>query len=532
MGRVCLFLTLALLAGSLTETTLRAAEAATPKGPYLGAGFEGNTLKVGEVVKNGPADKAGLRAGDVIVKLGDTKVDSPESLAKGLQKQKAGDRVSLEVERDGRARTLKVELGANPEDAFREVSVEAETRIDWRFAAGNAFGPRSAQVPADYDSGKQRYRLFVPKSYSKDKTWPLVVFISPSDDRLAWNYWRKPCEDLGMLYCAAYGAGNGCPVGRRTRIVLDMLDDVRRHYRIDPDQTYLTGFSGGGRMACSLAHALPEYFGGVVPICGTNPLSQTTYLRHRVRDRLSEAFVTGTGDFNRRENEDVRFPVAHKLGIRSKLWVVEGMGHGIPGPAVLTEVLQWLAGDLPRRQADAKARPGLAIGPGEAPSGEQQSARQLEAARAELKHAERTWRAVALAQGILQRWPKTGNAEQAQKLLEQVKADPAQAKLLAEQRKEEEQLEEKAAPKRPYLGVTLAGATLKVQEVEKGGPADKAGIRPGDVLTRLGDDKVDSRADLARLLLKRKPGQPLSLEVERDGKPMTLRVELGGRSLR
>jgi len=66
------------------------------------------------------------------------------------------------------------------------------------------------------------------------------------------------------------------PAGQRTRIVLDMLDDVRRHQRIDADQTYITGFSGGGRMACAIGFALPEYFGGVAPVCGTNPISGTT----------------------------------------------------------------------------------------------------------------------------------------------------------------------------------------------------------------------------------------------------------------
>ena len=537
MRRQCIAVLFALSLLSLAAVALPAAEvppatdAATLKRPYLGINFEGDTLKVQEVVKDGPADKAGVQAGDVLVKFGEDKVDSRANLAKLLQKQKVGDQVSVEVERDGKAMTLKVALGVHPDDVLAEMRVAAATRLDWQFAATNAFGLGAAELPKDYDSTKQRYKLYVPKNYTKDKAWPLVVFISPSNEGLAWNYWSKSCEELGMLYCAAYGAGNDCPVGRRTRIVFDMLDDVRRHYRIDSDQTYLTGFSGGGRMACSLAHTLPEYFGGVMPICGTNPLSKVTYLRQRVRDRLSEAFVTGTGDFNRQENEEFRFPMTRELGIRSKLWVVKGMGHAIPEPPVLTEALKWLAEDLPRRQADATARPGLAVAPEEAPSAEQQAARQLDTAKAELKTPERTWHAAALAQGVLLRWPKEASADQARKFLVQLEADPKQAKLLAEQRTAEEQQEEKAAPKRSYLGVTFVDDTLKVQGVEKDGPADKAGMQAGDVFVRLGDDKAESRANLSKLLLKRKPGEHVSVEVERDGKPMTLKVELGTRRL-
>src|SRR5262249_2679356 len=145
-------------------------------------------------------------------------------------------------------------------------------------------------------------------------------------------------------------------------------DDVRRHYQIDPDRTYLTGFSGGGRMACTIAFALPEYFGGVIPVCGTNPLHSLAYLRHRVQDRLSVAFVTGATDFNRKETEEYMAPLFKDLGIRSKLWVVPMMGHAVPGPDVLAEVHTWLADDLQRRSQDTKGRPGLAASPNEVPN--------------------------------------------------------------------------------------------------------------------------------------------------------------------
>ena len=91
-------------------------------------------------------------------------------------------------------------------------------------------------------------------------------------------------------------------------------------------------------MACTIGFALPQYFGGVIAICGTNPLPKLDYLRHRVHDRLSVAFVTGANDFNRKENEDFMFPLFQDLSIRSRLWVVPKLGHGIPGPDVLAAV--------------------------------------------------------------------------------------------------------------------------------------------------------------------------------------------------
>ncbi|HKI38256.1 MAG TPA: hypothetical protein VKA46_40755 [Gemmataceae bacterium] len=169
---------------------------------------------------------------------------------------------------------LAAPAAAAPPTGFQDkVQIAGPTRLDWKFVA-SAFGANAAKLPADYDSRQQHYQLYVPRDYDAARTWPLVVFISPGDGPLGWRSWQKPCERAGALFCAPYAAGNGCPAGQRVRIVLDMLDDVRRHYRIDPDQTYLTGFSGGGRMACTIAFALPEYFGGVAPVCGTNPQGQ------------------------------------------------------------------------------------------------------------------------------------------------------------------------------------------------------------------------------------------------------------------
>src|ERR1051325_1296924 len=264
--------------------------------------------------------------------------------------------------------TISVPLAS----AQTERKVGAATRLDWEFAA-RGFGPAAAKLPAGYDSTKQKYQLFVPKSHKKDKPAGLVLFISPSDQPAGFKSWQAACEKEGILFASPFAAGNSVAAGQRTRIILDVLDDVRRQHAIDPDLTYITGFSGGGRMACAIGFALPEYFGGVIPLCGTNPISATTYLRHRAEERLSVAFVTGEKDFNRKENEEYMYPWLQEVGIRSKLWVVPNMGHAIPPASVVAEVHAWLAEDLKRRHDDAKARPKLAVKPDDTPSAAEQA---------------------------------------------------------------------------------------------------------------------------------------------------------------
>src|SRR4051794_6851006 len=61
-----------------------------------------------------------------------------------------------------------------------ERKVAAATRLDWEFAV-SGFGKGAVKLPAGYDSTKQRYQLFVPKTYRKDKPAAMVLFISPGD---------------------------------------------------------------------------------------------------------------------------------------------------------------------------------------------------------------------------------------------------------------------------------------------------------------------------------------------------------------
>lgn len=300
-----------------------------------------------------------------------------------------------------------------------ERKVTAPTRLDWEFAV-SGFGKGAAKLPAGYDSTKQKYQLFVPKSYKKDQPASLVLFISAGDGQQGWKNWQPYCEKEGVFFAAPLGAGNSIPPGQRTRIILDVLDDVRRHFAIDPDVTYLTGFSGGGRMACAIGFALPEYFGGVIPLCGTNPIAGPTYLRHRIADRLSVAFVTGETDFNRKENEAYMGPWFQEIGIRSKVWIVPKMGHVIPPANVVSDIHAWLADDLQRRRDDRKAYPKLAIAPDEGPSANNHSTRFLETAEAELAKPDRIWHGVALLQGAAQRW----GSKQAKLALERVLKSP------------------------------------------------------------------------------------------------------------
>jgi len=68
-----------------------------------------------------------------------------------------------------------------------------------------------------------------------------------------------------------------------------------------------------------------------------------------------------------------------------------------------------------------------------------------------------------------------------------------------------------------------------VQDVIAGGPADKAGIKNGDVIRKLNGQQVDDADQFTALVTNMNPGAEATLEILRDGQPMTIKATLGER---
>ena len=66
-----------------------------------------------------------------------------------------------------------------------------------------------------------------------------------------------------------------------------------------------------------------------------------------------------------------------------------------------------------------------------------------------------------------------------------------------------------------------------VNSVEKGSPADKAGVKAGDVILKLNGNAIAASYELPALVSEIKPGARAKLEVWRDGKARNLDVTVG-----
>ncbi len=131
-------------------------------GRYFGA-RDGEGVLVNEVIDDSPAARAGIEAGDVILRLSDRAISGPDDVRNALRKAEPGDKLSVTVLRDHAERTFEVTLGEPPRDRQPRM-LKREFRED---GPGNVFihkfpAPREDDTAIeDEETGDDEHRIII-----------------------------------------------------------------------------------------------------------------------------------------------------------------------------------------------------------------------------------------------------------------------------------------------------------------------------------------------------------------------------------
>jgi serine protease Do len=110
-------------------SVIDAADAAKALGDQASKKLPKEGALVASVTPGGPAAAAGIKAGDVIVKLGGRPIKTGGDLVADVTEQKIGDKVTIDYVRDGAARSAEVKVGEYSEKAGPEAASGARIGV-------------------------------------------------------------------------------------------------------------------------------------------------------------------------------------------------------------------------------------------------------------------------------------------------------------------------------------------------------------------------------------------------------------------
>ena len=312
------------------------------------------------------------------------------------------------------------------------VGVQKPTRLDWSFSVAkkSLAEPPPEWVRHVYESNKQTYEFFGPGQREKidlRQPLPLILFVSPKGKAIGWKHFEPVCRELGFLYAGPNGTFKGTSDSLRIRVVMDVLDDVRSRFPIDPDRTYIVGFYGGARVASRIAYHLPEYFGGVISIAGGVEPPNEFWIRQPMIDRTSIVHLVAAKDRmgvgNQRHGMTRLFhQKAADADIRSELAIYGGTVEKMPNAALLANAIRWLEEDLPRRRDLAKRFPSTSIA--EQTSRSDHASAELRDAKNRFENESERYAAWLMLEAIQNRWPDLAEATEAKSLASEFRKQP------------------------------------------------------------------------------------------------------------
>lgn len=143
-------------------------------------------LLVNQVSEASPADRAGLRKGDVILTYNSRTVTEPEDLRQLVRDTEPGSSASLGIWRDGRRRTLDVTVGELPDSESDDRSFEAPVPPTPR-APRAPSAPRAPRDSDDPDHGDIHRRVIIdgreiPQDEIDEKLKDMKIKIDGLDD--------------------------------------------------------------------------------------------------------------------------------------------------------------------------------------------------------------------------------------------------------------------------------------------------------------------------------------------------------------
>ena len=216
----------------------------------------------------------------------------------------------------------------------------------------------SIEEPGPFDITREKFQIIVPKTYTHAEPWGLFIWINAGDAPTIPADWEPVLAARKLLFVGAFKSGNPRSIFDRVRLAVDANIGMRRKFNVDGRRVYVSGFSGGARVASMIGVGYGDMFSGAIPFMGVNFYTElpagegkkfnVSYLPddevlELAKQKCRYVLVTGEKDFNRLNTRSAHEHGFQKEGFANVLYLeVPGLGHALPGAKTLEQGIEFL----------------------------------------------------------------------------------------------------------------------------------------------------------------------------------------------
>lgn len=241
-----------------------------------------------------------------------------------------------------------------------EIARRALPPLTYRRIVETLAAKHDALAEQTIDLAREKFDLYIPDGAPPPAGYGVLVFIAPWSGATRPHVWRAALDRHHLIFVAAQGSGNDRNVlDRRLPLALLAYENVRARFPIDARRVYVTGLSGGSRVAEIAALAYPDVFRGAVLNAGADPIDgnfgmyKPPAALFRLFQRTRLVYITGDQDVDNARQDDVSqasMRAACVLDLDTEFAL--GLGHEALDPQSFGRALDAL--EAPRAVDDAE----------------------------------------------------------------------------------------------------------------------------------------------------------------------------------
>jgi hypothetical protein len=311
-----------------------------------------------------------------------------------------------------------------------------------------------------YDISKERFSVVVPDSYDPESMeWGVLVWCNAGKGAPPPKDWEPSLATKKLIAIGAYNVGNDRAVGIRVGLAIDAAVGIRQRYpNLAEHRIYVSGVSGGAKVASMAAMAYPDVFDGAICCAGVNWYKDTplpnepgkawpaTFRRpppptfNDAREHVGFVLISGSNDGN-------YLPVKtmYEKGFlgddfkHATFFDVPELGHRTPPAQWFEQAIDYLDAIEKKREKKVASSAGARVAaatlpaakPAPAPAAPPTSepaavaapgAAQLLSLAKNYRAARRPDKAIAKLEQILKEYPDSEEAKVARTMLQQIKS--------------------------------------------------------------------------------------------------------------